>query len=274
MVPANRNQMSLYQETKAGLKSLIQQTAQVFVGFMIMLLVTGGNPSGLVVGLSFCLGVGFVAWSEKNRLEETKSDLDDDCEPEAPIATAYSLSKNADFHNTNLPIIRRAEEVKLEASKPSKLSEQKRDSLLTRFFPNATQRTIIKSQLALVALVETEYEFCKRALETLYETQLQALTKICNEYASTKIFNQHLTTHNGVDAAWFLLQKKQELIYELDAIFEQFGAVVHRFLKAMQSRKIIQELLEDCPVLLEQYPLDWQCLVEDRERHSHFLHAQ
>jgi hypothetical protein len=76
VVPANRNQMSLYQDTKAGLKSLIQQTAQVFVGFIIMLLVTGGNPSGLVVGLSFCLGVGFVAWSEKNRLEEINSSLD------------------------------------------------------------------------------------------------------------------------------------------------------------------------------------------------------
>jgi hypothetical protein len=82
--------MSLYQETKAGLKSLIQQTAQVFVGFMIMLLVTGGNPSGLVVGLSFCLGVGFVAWSEKNRLESSTK-ITTRLEPETPIESADSF---------------------------------------------------------------------------------------------------------------------------------------------------------------------------------------
>ena len=65
MVPVNRNKISLYQEAKTGLSSLVQQTSQVFVGLVVMLLLTDGNPPGFIVTLSFCLGVGFVAWSEK-----------------------------------------------------------------------------------------------------------------------------------------------------------------------------------------------------------------
>jgi uncharacterized protein YjbI with pentapeptide repeats len=73
VVPVNRNNMSLYREAKAGLSSLVKQTAQVFIGLMVMLLLTGGNPPGFIVALSFCLGVGFVAWNEKERLLESKT---------------------------------------------------------------------------------------------------------------------------------------------------------------------------------------------------------
>ncbi|MGK7876595.1 MAG: pentapeptide repeat-containing protein [Xenococcaceae cyanobacterium] len=72
MALVNRDKISLYQEVKTGLSSLVKQTAQVFVGLVVMLLLTGGNPPGFIVALSFCLGVGFVAWSEKKRLEESK----------------------------------------------------------------------------------------------------------------------------------------------------------------------------------------------------------
>lgn len=122
----------------------------------------------------------------------------------------YSLSKNDDFHNTNLPVMRRAEQVQVEAIQ---LSEQKREGFLAQFFPDATQRTIIKARLALV---ETEYEFRKRALETLRETQLQALTETCNQYLTRDKASRR------ADTAKFLLQKKEELTSELDAIFERF----------------------------------------------------
>lgn len=65
-----RTIISLYDEAKAGLSSLVKQTAQVFVGLLVMLLVTGGKPPAFVVSLSFCLGVGFVAWSEKKRFTQ------------------------------------------------------------------------------------------------------------------------------------------------------------------------------------------------------------
>jgi hypothetical protein len=72
MAQINRNKISLYQEAKTGFSSLIKQTAQVFVGLLVMLLLTGGNPPGFIVALSFCLGVGFVAWSENKCIKNLK----------------------------------------------------------------------------------------------------------------------------------------------------------------------------------------------------------
>jgi hypothetical protein len=150
----------------------------------------------------------------------------------------YSLSKNDDFHNTNLPIMRRAEQVQMEAIK---LSEQKRDGFLARFFPSATERAIVKAQLALV---ETEYEFRKKALETLRETQLQALTETCNQYLTRD------KAARRADTAKFLLQKKEELTYELDAIFERFMKLLKDKYQNMEEesnplfRQIRQDKLE------------------------------
>lgn len=73
MTKANRRQISLYEEAKTGLSSFLWQTLWGFLGVMMMLLLTGGNPPGFIVALSFCVGVGFVAWSEKNRLAELPS---------------------------------------------------------------------------------------------------------------------------------------------------------------------------------------------------------
>ncbi|NEQ80385.1 MAG: hypothetical protein F6K26_09025 [Moorea sp. SIO2I5] len=64
----SRNKISLEQEAKAGLNSLLQQTAQVGSFFFVLLLLSLGNPSELVVSLSFLWGIGFVAWQEKQRL--------------------------------------------------------------------------------------------------------------------------------------------------------------------------------------------------------------
>jgi hypothetical protein len=58
---------SLYQEAKAGAISLLKQTALVCLVFIIMLLVTGGNPPEDVVGITFCLTVVLVAWAEGKR---------------------------------------------------------------------------------------------------------------------------------------------------------------------------------------------------------------
>ena len=68
MTLVNRKQISLYEEAEAGLNSLVKQTAQVGVGLLGMLLLTGGNPPALTVGLSVVGGIAFVAWSEERRL--------------------------------------------------------------------------------------------------------------------------------------------------------------------------------------------------------------
>lgn len=61
-------QANLCQAAKEGLTSLLSQTVYVFVGFAVMLLLTRGNPSALVLSITFVVGVGFVAWCEKKRL--------------------------------------------------------------------------------------------------------------------------------------------------------------------------------------------------------------
>ncbi|MCY7385158.1 MAG: hypothetical protein LH628_21785 [Microcoleus sp. CAN_BIN18] len=68
MTLVNRKQISLYEEAESGLNSLVKQTAQVGVGLLGMLLLTGGNPPALTVGLSVVGGIAFVAWSEEKRL--------------------------------------------------------------------------------------------------------------------------------------------------------------------------------------------------------------
>jgi uncharacterized protein YjbI with pentapeptide repeats len=77
MAQVNRRKMSLYDEAKAGLSSLLKQTAIVFLGLLVMLIVTGGSPPAFIMGLSVLTGVSFVAWSENRRLTEPeKADLE------------------------------------------------------------------------------------------------------------------------------------------------------------------------------------------------------
>ena len=68
MTLVNRKQISLYDEAEAGLNSLVRQTAQVGAGLLGILLLTGGSPPALTVGLSVVGGIAFVAWSEEKRL--------------------------------------------------------------------------------------------------------------------------------------------------------------------------------------------------------------
>lgn len=73
MVHGNHKEVSLYEEAKAGLSSLMQQTATVFVCFVIMLLSAGGAPSSFLLAWSFFLGTAYVAWSEQNRIEKLRT---------------------------------------------------------------------------------------------------------------------------------------------------------------------------------------------------------
>lgn len=53
--------------------SLVKQTTQVGIGFLLMLLLTGGRPSAFVVNSTTCLGIAFVAYSEARRLAKEKN---------------------------------------------------------------------------------------------------------------------------------------------------------------------------------------------------------
>ena len=94
MTLVNRKQISLYEEAEAGLNSLVKQTAQVGVGLLGMLLLTGGNPPALTVGLSVVGGIAFVAWSEEKRLTTVYSRLHqlihNSVSEEKQLTTVYS----------------------------------------------------------------------------------------------------------------------------------------------------------------------------------------
>ncbi|BAY20161.1 hypothetical protein NIES21_60310 (plasmid) [Anabaenopsis circularis NIES-21] len=62
-----RKFIKMIHNPQTRLVSLLKQTAYVGLGFLVMLLITGGRPSGSIVGLSVVLGIGFVAWDENNR---------------------------------------------------------------------------------------------------------------------------------------------------------------------------------------------------------------
>jgi flagellar biosynthesis component FlhA len=70
VAPTNHRQSSLQTEAKTGLSSLMNQLAQGFAGLLAVVLLTGGAPSGFTIGLTFCMGVAFIAWKEKQRTEE------------------------------------------------------------------------------------------------------------------------------------------------------------------------------------------------------------
>ncbi|MEH2087177.1 hypothetical protein [Nostoc sp.] len=55
------------------LSSLVKQTTQVGIGFLVMLLLTGGRPPALVVNLTASLSIVFVAYSEARRLAKGKN---------------------------------------------------------------------------------------------------------------------------------------------------------------------------------------------------------
>ncbi|NER00379.1 MAG: hypothetical protein F6K30_27395 [Cyanothece sp. SIO2G6] len=107
MVQEPRNVLSLYDEAKAGLFSLVQQTLVVFLGLGFMLLVTGGAPSTFIVTFSVCLGTAFVSWSEQKRLRNLISVhsaiAPHKAEPESAVTEEqpYSTSNTSDSHRKN-----------------------------------------------------------------------------------------------------------------------------------------------------------------------------
>ncbi|WP_354635952.1 hypothetical protein [Planktothricoides raciborskii] len=91
----------------------------------------------------------------------------------------------------------------------------KREGFLQRFFPDAATREVIRGELALV---KDEFEFRKRALEKVRETQIQSLTEHCNQY----LVREKAAIRS--ETAAFLLDKKMELEKKINYLFEEFIA--------------------------------------------------
>ena len=63
---------SLYQEAKASFVSLGKQIGLLAIGLLVILFLTKGNPSSLVLAISFGSGIIFVAWNENNRIHSSR----------------------------------------------------------------------------------------------------------------------------------------------------------------------------------------------------------
>jgi uncharacterized protein YjbI with pentapeptide repeats len=70
MVPTSHKKISLEKEASTGFSSLLSQGGLVLVGFGGMLLLTGGAPSGLIVGLTVIFSGAAVTWLEQDRLSK------------------------------------------------------------------------------------------------------------------------------------------------------------------------------------------------------------
>jgi uncharacterized protein YjbI with pentapeptide repeats len=78
VVPVSHKYKGLNQVAAEGMTSLFQQGGMVLLGFVAMLVITGGAPSGLAVGLTVGLSGLFVAWSEQRRLASDSSRVNDE----------------------------------------------------------------------------------------------------------------------------------------------------------------------------------------------------
>ncbi len=92
---------------------------------------------------------------------------------------------------------------------------EKRQGFLQRFLPDAGTRAAVQGELALI---KDEFEFRRRALAKVRETQIQSLTEHCNQY----LVREKAAIRSSTAA--FLMEKKLELECNLDQIFSEFIA--------------------------------------------------
>lgn len=93
MAPTNRENLSLYQDAKLSFLSLLKVIAQAYVGFFVVLLITGGRFTPFSLSLLFCAGTGAVAWQERNRrlkLSQDQSSIQTEVET---VATDETLKQ-------------------------------------------------------------------------------------------------------------------------------------------------------------------------------------
>lgn len=103
---------------------------------------------------------------------------------------------------------------------------EKREAFLQKIFPNPAQRA---AKIGELKIVETEFEFRKKALEMVRETQAQALRETCNQYLVKA------KAGGRAETAEFLMRKAQELQAELDRILDKFVLSIEKKTQRLQA---------------------------------------
>ncbi len=124
-----------------------------------------------------------------------------------------------------MELVKQQQELEVVASPIVRMTDQaqvaidsvmaKREGFLQRFFPDAATRAVIRGELALI---KDEFEFRKRALAKVRETQIQSLTEHCNQY----LVREKAAIRS--ETAAFLLEKKMDLENKINSLFEEFIA--------------------------------------------------
>lgn len=104
--------------------------------------------------------------------------------------------------------------------------ETRRNSFLQQLFPNKASRAIIEGELAVI---KSEFEFRKRALHKVRETQIQSLTEVCNQYLVRQKAEIRANT------AQFLMHKNMELQKEMDQILDDFITQMDKQMQKIES---------------------------------------
>jgi hypothetical protein len=73
---SNYDREEFLKECRISLQSLFSQTVYVFIGLIMVLLATGGNPSSWVLMVSFVFGIFFVAWVEQRRIRIYRGEIE------------------------------------------------------------------------------------------------------------------------------------------------------------------------------------------------------
>lgn len=113
----------------------------------------------------------------------------------------------------------------------------KRETFLQKLFPDPAQRA---AKMGELKIIETEFEFRKKALAMVRETHVQALRETCNQYLVKA------KAAGRAETASFLMRKAQELQEELDRIFDKFIAAVEKKTQRLQemTNSILQKRME------------------------------
>jgi len=239
MAPENNKTITLYEEAKAGLGSLVPQTATVFIGFAVMLLVTGGAPSGFVVGLSFCLGTAFVAWSEQKRIKKITK-------PMQAIAPEISTSKiYRESQSNDNPVVSYSGFI---------------DVGITHSDINYSgMGDYCAADKVFGVKVEDDSECRKRVLNAIREMQIQKIKKAINQH----LIREKDSIRAGSNS--FLLAKFSELEGEINGIFEEFTILTNLI---VEKEKIVKDIQDPRTrrVMLKELDKDYTSFAEFQEK--------
>jgi hypothetical protein len=121
---------------------------------------------------------------------------------------------------------------------------ERRETFLQKLFPNQATREIVRGELALV---KTEFEFRRKALEKVRETQVQSLTEVCNQYLVRQKAEIRANTAQFLTSKAVELQKEMdklldEFMQQMEINFQKLDTIKHPLLRETREKQLIRDV--------------------------------